>query len=188
MCVCVCVSACHFIFGYSNTTTITTTTGTARIFTVRTQSEKCRDEWLSDILNAMKIAGKDSCQDKLWGEDFWGERFSWEKKDTQLGNPEMWEIAAKMFSQPPFSNGHDARYTKVKTRLRKLYGRKAINESNKLRLKALALNHGVRLNAGKRSSSFSLTRTNIITHTHTHRSKVFSDLKLWYKNVYVNLF
>ena len=55
------------------------------------------------------------------GEDFWGEKFSWEQKDKNLGDPKMWEIAAEMFSKPPFSNGHDARYTKVKTHLRKLY-------------------------------------------------------------------
>ena len=95
--------------------------GTARIFTVRTQSEKCRDEWLKEIMNAMKNEGKESSQDKFWGEDFWGEKFSWEQKDKNLGDPKMWEIAAEMFSKPPFSNGHDARYTKVKTHLRKLY-------------------------------------------------------------------
>ena len=95
--------------------------GTARIFTVRTQSEKCRDEWLKEIMNAMKNEGKESSQDKFWGEDFWGEKFSWEQKDENLGDPKMWEIAAEMFSKPPYSNGHDARYTKVKTHLRKLY-------------------------------------------------------------------
>ena len=55
-----------------------------------------------------------------------------------------WELASKMFAEKPFSNGHDKRYEEVKAIIRKKFGESAINESNKARLKALAL-------AGKQS-------------------------------------
>ena len=55
-----------------------------------------------------------------------------------------WELASKMFGEEPFSNGHDKRYEEVKAVIRKKFGESSINESNKARLKALAL-------AGKQS-------------------------------------
>ena len=55
----------------------------------------------------------------------------------------MWAIAAERFSVPPFSNGHDKRYEQVKAELRGMFGKSAINKSNKARLKDLARNKGI---------------------------------------------
>jgi hypothetical protein len=50
-----------------------------------------------------------------------------------------WELASKLFGEKPFSNGSDKRYEEVKGIIRKKFGKSSINESNKARLKALAL-------------------------------------------------
>ena len=54
----------------------------------------------------------------------------------------FWTSAAALFSVPPRSNGHDARYETVKSKLRHRFGHDAINESNKERLKDLAKSGG----------------------------------------------
>eukprot|EP00940_MAST-03C_sp_MAST-3C-sp2_P003037 g3037.t1 len=113
-----------------------------KTFIVRAHSKFARKSWLNAIRDALKDAGMERSQDKFWGEEFWGKHFSWEKKEHAAGDERMWELAAKMFAQPPFSDGYDARYTAVKKRLRKEYGRHAINETNKDRLKRLAVNRG----------------------------------------------
>ena len=56
---------------------------------------------------------------------------------------EMWTAAAAKFDGAPFSNGRDARYEQVKAELRDTYGRGAVNDSNKNRLKTLAMSRSV---------------------------------------------
>jgi len=68
-----------------------------------------------------------------------------QQQALQLSNfdeEEMWTIAKNRFSQEPYSNGYDKRYETVKAELRAKYGRYVINESNKPRLKAIAVNRG----------------------------------------------
>ena len=59
------------------------------------------------------------------------------------GDDGMWAVAAKEFGKEPFSNGRDRRYEEVKAALREQFGRDAVNERSKPRLKALAAAHGV---------------------------------------------
>lgn len=61
----------------------------------------------------------------------------------------MWILAAKRFATPPYSNGSDARYERVKKELRDMYGSHAINSLNKPRLKHLALSRGAQLSISK---------------------------------------
>eukprot|EP00940_MAST-03C_sp_MAST-3C-sp2_P002341 g2341.t1 len=61
--------------------------------------------------------------------------------DTEV----MWSLAASRFAEPPFSNGKDSRYASVKAEIRGIYGHNAINDSNKSRLKYLAVSRGARL-------------------------------------------
>ena len=49
----------------------------------------------------------------------------------------MWAVAASEFAKIPYSNGRDRRYEEVKAALRQRYGRDAISECTKPRLKAL---------------------------------------------------
>lgn len=65
------------------------------------------------------------------------------------GPPEMWIVAAKFFSQEPFSNGHDAKYEAVKAKLREKWGKDVINDLNKERLKKLAKNKGIDKDLGR---------------------------------------
>mmetsp|Transcript_8572 Transcript_8572/g.27144 ORF Transcript_8572/g.27144 Transcript_8572/m.27144 type:complete len:319 (-) Transcript_8572:420-1376(-) len=54
----------------------------------------------------------------------------------------MWAVAASEFAKAPYSNGRDRRYEEVKAALRQRYGRDAISECTKPRLKALAAARG----------------------------------------------
>eukprot|EP00940_MAST-03C_sp_MAST-3C-sp2_P000770 g770.t1 len=63
--------------------------------------------------------------------------------DVEKDDAQLWHIARRMFATKPYSNGHDARYSRVKRYLREKFGATAINEGNKPRLKAIARNRGV---------------------------------------------
>lgn len=55
----------------------------------------------------------------------------------------MWQYASLRFAEAPYSNGRDRRYKEVKRELRELFGGDAINDSNKRRLKNLAISRGL---------------------------------------------
>merc|ERR1740130_2394881 len=61
--------------------------------------------------------------------------------------PDMWAFVAEEFSSPPYSDGKDAKYAQVKKRIRDHWGKSAINDLNKPRLKNLALLHAAKARA-----------------------------------------
>lgn len=96
-----------------------------------------------------------------------------------IDETEMWDLARKRFSQEPYSNGYDKRYETVKAEIRSKYGKNAINEKTKPRLKALAMNRGLEVDNAKKKFkrrpswyvSFMLLVLQFVrehTHTHTH--------------------
>ena len=74
--------------------------------------------------------------------DLWHRACPIESSLQQGKDESMWEIARRRFSQKPYSNGFDKRYETVKAELRAIYGKDAINEKTKPRLKSIAINRG----------------------------------------------
>ena len=74
--------------------------------------------------------------------DLWHRACPIESSPQQGKDESMWEIARRRFSQKPYSNGFDKRYETVKAELRAIYGKDAINEKTKPRLKSIAINRG----------------------------------------------
>ena len=74
--------------------------------------------------------------------DLWHRACPIESPIQQDKEESMWEIARRRFSQKPYSNGFDKRYETVKAELRAIYGKDAINEKTKPRLKSIAINRG----------------------------------------------
>ena len=56
----------------------------------------------------------------------------------------VFEHAAKRFCEPPYSNGRDQKYERVKEELRRMFGPKCIHAGNKRKLKKIAMNGPVR--------------------------------------------
>ena len=59
-----------------------------------------------------------------------------------LSETGMWMYARRCFAQPPWSNGSDDHYQSVKMSMRERWGDMAVNQTNKPRLKSIAINRG----------------------------------------------
>ena len=87
----------------------------------------------------------------------------------------------KRFAEPPFSNGHDRRYEKVKAELRGIYGRAAISEKNKKRLKALAGSKKAKAVAEREALAFGATASAmlLVMVARNHENALRARFKQW---------
>ena len=83
-------------------------------------------------------------------------------------DPKMWKEACEEFSKTPYSNGHDARYETVKAKLRARYGKHAIYDGNKSRLKKIAESRGM-----------DTLRPPLETKTGWHLNRILPSLRDW---------